>query len=227
MSANLALLDDPEVRTAFTRWTQATERFQIAGQFFARGDATELDRARDEMHDAARAIDVLVGEAEARKLRGQAHKIDLRSKGETMGTENGTHDRCLNCSGVARSRGLCTKCYPKVYARVRAGETTWEELIAEGKATAPAREIAKVEPEPETEEDEEDESGDESDEPEAATDEEEDEEEEPEAESEEVEEGDEAADPIEALQNCVGWLEPLTPEMQRANVRWLAERFGA
>jgi hypothetical protein len=42
---------------------------------------------------------------------------------------------CLSCrERLARSRGLCPACYDRAARAVRAGETTWAELEAAGRA---------------------------------------------------------------------------------------------
>lgn len=42
---------------------------------------------------------------------------------------------CLARCGRARaSRGLCMRCYMRLYLRVKAGETTWEAEIKAGRA---------------------------------------------------------------------------------------------
>jgi hypothetical protein len=44
---------------------------------------------------------------------------------------------CLtpNCKGKYRGRGLCGSCYATAARLVSLGRTTWDKLIAEGKAT--------------------------------------------------------------------------------------------
>lgn len=37
---------------------------------------------------------------------------------------------CIQCGGLARSRGLCQKCYQNVIREVKSGLHTWEELLA-------------------------------------------------------------------------------------------------
>jgi hypothetical protein len=45
--------------------------------------------------------------------------------------------RCLNCpSVIIRARGNCGTCYQQLYDQVKSGQTTWAQLVREGKATA-------------------------------------------------------------------------------------------
>jgi len=43
---------------------------------------------------------------------------------------------CLvpSCNGVAKSRGLCVKCYAAASVRVKSGKITWDQLVALGLA---------------------------------------------------------------------------------------------
>jgi len=47
--------------------------------------------------------------------------------------------KCLNpaCVRPAEFRGLCHSCYEVAAKMVRAGQTTWERLVAIGRAHAP------------------------------------------------------------------------------------------
>ena len=57
---------------------------------------------------------------------------------------------CLACpvgqKKFAKTRGLCHVCYQQFLAKVNAGETTWEELKAQGKALLTLKELGKRRP---------------------------------------------------------------------------------
>lgn len=48
-------------------------------------------------------------------------------------------EKCLNpeCQNQDYIRGLCSSCYSSAYGLIKRGKTTWEKLIAEGKAKEP------------------------------------------------------------------------------------------
>ena len=46
---------------------------------------------------------------------------------------------CLLCPCLRYARGLCQRCYKAAKQRVDAGETTWDQLEAAGRAMPPAR----------------------------------------------------------------------------------------
>lgn len=49
----------------------------------------------------------------------------------------------LGCGRVARTRGLCNRCYSKTIGMIKIGEETWESLIAQGKALPSINETIK------------------------------------------------------------------------------------
>jgi hypothetical protein len=50
---------------------------------------------------------------------------------------------CLECrERFAQTRGLCPRCYSRLFGAVKAGRLTWEQLLAEGRALSADRKAA-------------------------------------------------------------------------------------
>lgn len=48
--------------------------------------------------------------------------------------------KCLNpaCDRPAKTRGLCVGCYDVARGAIKSGHTTWDDLVAKGRALGPA-----------------------------------------------------------------------------------------
>lgn len=49
--------------------------------------------------------------------------------------------KCLRCGVMARTRGVCVKCYDHYRNLVRDGETTWADLEAAGLVLPPRKNL--------------------------------------------------------------------------------------
>lgn len=69
-------------------------------------------------------------------MANKAPKTDKIPAGAETAPETKPGQKCLNpaCENMAKTRGLCCTCYAVARKAVKDGQTTWEKLVAAGKA---------------------------------------------------------------------------------------------